>query len=239
MNLMASKLYRKKIEISNAISLLVPTVGQVIDDEENYYQAICMIIATPYDMMVQLDDAHIDFTKIDDFELFILLFEAIRSMDTSLIFGDLDLSGIKVAESEGTGEIVLTDEERGIVFDRVVYSKICDGIRDMLRMEKSSKKPANEETRKYLIDRERRRQKRAKNKPKSSHLDDYIIALVNTEQFPYNYETVRNISIYQFYVSLNQIAHKIKFDNTMTGYYAGTIKLDDLAPADRTWIQNT
>lgn len=235
---MASKLYQSSIEISDAISVIVPTVGQIIDNEDDYYQVACMMVATPYDMMVQLDDAHIDFTKIDDFELFMLLFENLRAMDTSLILGNLDLSGMKVAKFDGTGELVLTDSEQNITIDRVVHAKLCDSIRSMLHMEKNSKKPGNEETRKYLIDRERKRQKRAKNKRKDSQLENYIIALVNTEQFPYNYETVRNISIYQFYASLNQIAHKIKYDNTMIGYYAGTIKFEDLAPADRTWIQN-
>lgn len=236
---MASQLYQTSIEVSDAISVMVPTVGQIIDNEDDYYQVACMIVATPYDMMVQLDDAHIDFTKIDDFELFILLFENLRAMNTSLIFGELDLSGMKVAKFEGTGELVLMDKERDITIDRVVHAKLCDSIRNMLHMEKNNKKPGNEEARKYLINRERKRQKRAKSKRRDSQLENYIIALVNTEQFPYNYETVRNISIYQFYASLNQIAHKIKYDNTMIGYYAGTIKFEDLAPADRTWIQNT
>lgn len=236
---MSSRLYKDSIEISKSISVLVPTVGQIIDSEDDYYQAVCMIVATPYDMMVQLDDAHIDFTQIDEFELFILLFENLRAVNTSLIFGDLDLSGLKPERFDGTGEIVLRDSERDIVIDRIVHASLCDNIREMLHMEKHDKKPGNEEARKYLIDRERRRQRRAGNKRKGSQLEKYIVALVNTEQFPYNYETVRNISIYQFYASLNQIAHKIKFDNTMTGYYAGTIKFDDLSPADRTWIQTT
>ena len=236
---MASKLYKTSIEVSDAISVMVPTVGQIIDNEDDYYQVACMIVATPYDMMVQLDDAHIDFTKIDDFDLFILLFENLRAMNTSLIFGERDRSGMKVARFEGTGELVLVDKERDITIDRVVHAKLCDSIRNMLHMEKNNKKPGNEEARKYLIDRERKRQKRAKSKQRDSQLENYIVALVNTEQFPYNYETVRNISIYQFYASLNQIAHKIKYDNTMIGYYAGTIKFEDLAPADRTWILNT
>lgn len=234
---MASKLYRSSIEISKAISLLVPTVGQIIDNEDEYYQAICTIVATPYDMMVQLDDAHIDFTKIDEFELFILLFENLKVMNTSLIFGDLDISGLKPERFEGTGEIVLRDAEKDIVIDRVVHTALCDNIREILHMEKNNKTPGNEEARRYLLERERKRQKRAARKRKDSQLEKYVIALVNTEQFPYNYETVRDISIYQFYASLNQIVRKIKYDNTMTGYYAGTIKFDDLKPADRTWIQ--
>lgn len=235
---MASKLYRTSVKVTDAVSVLIPTVGQIIDNEESYYQAAYLIVATPFDMMVQLDDAHIDFTQIDDYELFLLLFESLKTMDVSLIFGDLDLSRLMVEKFEGTGELVLRDEERGITIDRVAYVKICDTIRELLRMEKNNKKPGNEEARKYLLDRERKRQKRMKRQKKSSQLENYIVALVNTEQFPYTYETVRDISIYQFYASLNQIAHKIKYDNTMAGYYAGNIKFEDLTPADRTWIQN-
>lgn len=235
---MTSKLYQTSVKVTDAVSVLIPTVGQIIDNEESYYQAACLIVATPFDMMVQLDDAHIDFTQIDDYELFLLLFESLKTMDTSLIFGDLDLSRLMVEKFEGTGELVLRDEERGVTIDRVAYVKICDTIRELLHMEKNDKKPGNEEARKYLLDRERKRQKRMRRQKKSSQLENYIVALVNTEQFPYTYETVRNISIYQFYASLNQIAHKIKYDNTMAGYYAGNIKFEDLAPADRTWIQN-
>lgn len=89
---MASKLYQSSIKISDAISIRVPTVGQIIDDEDSYNQIVCTIVATPYDMMVQLDDAHIDFTQIDDFELFILLFEGLKAMDVSVLFGDLDIT---------------------------------------------------------------------------------------------------------------------------------------------------
>lgn len=235
---MSCKLYARNIEISKSVKLLVPTIGQILDNEEAYYQAICMIVATPYDMMVQLDDAGVDFTKIDEYELFLFLFDGLKDMDTSLIFGDLDISKMRVCISEGTGEIVLRDEEQDITIDRVGHRKLCDSIRSILHMEKNNKTPGNEEAKRYLLDRERRRQKRAKKKERTSQLENYIIALVNTEQFPYNYETVRDITIYQFYASLNQIAHKIKYDNTMVGYYAGTIKFDDLSPADKTWILN-
>ncbi len=231
-------LYSRSIPINDSISIVVPTIGEVMDKEDSYYDAICTIVATPYDMMVQLDDAHIPFDKISDFDLFCLLFPTLKNMDTSLVFGDLDLSRMQIAKSMETGEIIIRDPENDIVIDKVVHTMICDALRKMLHMQKNTKTPGNEEARKYMLERERKRQKRRKKKKRVSQLENYVIALVNTEQFPYNYETVRDISIYQFYASLDQIAHKIKYDNTMVGYYAGTIKFDDLVPADRTWIQN-
>ncbi len=231
-------LYAKKIPINDNISIAVPTVGEIIDNEDSYFDAICMIVATPYDMMVQLDDAHIAFDKISNFDLFCLFFHNFKDMNTSLIFGDLDLSKMITVRNTETGEVVIRDPDSGVVIDKVIHSMICDALCKMLHMPRNNKTSGNDEAREYLIERERRRQSRRKKKKRCSQLENYIIALVNTEQFPYNYETVRDISIYQFYASLDQIAHKINYDNTMVGYFAGTIKFDDLPPADRTWIQN-
>lgn len=229
-------LYKRSFPVSDKLSVMVPTVGDILDNEDDYYPTICAIVATPYDMMVQLDDANIDFTKINDFDLFCLMFQKLQETDTRMIFGDVDLKKFKAAINQNTGEIVLVDEEEDIVIDRVVHAKICGVIRNMFHMERNDKKPANEEAKAYLLKRARQQQKRRQNKKQPSLLENYIVALVNTEQFKYNYETVRDITILQFYASLTQIVHKIRYDNTMIGYYAGTVKGDDLTQADRSWI---
>ena len=236
---MSSLLYAREQKITDAVSVLVPQFGSVFDNEDLYYDIVCTIVSTPFDLMVQLDDAGIDFTQINDFELFCLLFPRLQEMDTSLVFGDLDLSGFQTAENTQNGSMVLWNEETGAVIDRAAHDRMAKFLRKMLHLEKNNKRPANEEARKYLIEKERRKQKRQKKKARTSTLESYVVALVNSCEFPYNYETVRDISIYQFYCSLNQITHKIKFDNTMIGYYAGTVKFDDLSQADRTWILNS
>lgn len=233
---MAGKLYAESFPICTGISVLVPTVGAIMEHEQSYYEAVSCILATPYDMMVQLDDAGIDFTKISDFDLFCMMFPRLQMMDTSLIFGDLDLSKFHTAIDEHSGVIFLVDPEKEICIDRVSHDLICRGLREMLLIEKTSKTPGNEEARQYLLKKERRRQQRRKNKKYESQLEKYIIALVNTEQFPYNYETVKDITILQFYASLGQIMKKIRYDNTMIGVYAGTVKFDDLKLDERTWI---
>lgn len=188
-------------------------------------------------MMVQLDDAGIDFTKINDFELFMMLFKQLQQMDISLIFGDLDLSGFSVVQNESNGEYLLRNMETGVQIDRAIHALICKHIRKFLNLPRQDKRPGNDEARKYMLERARLKQKRQARKKRESQLESYIVALVNAEQFPYNYMTVRDITIYQFYASLTQISHKIKFDNVMIGYYAGTVKDDSLKAQDKTWIK--
>lgn len=234
---MANLLFATEIPINEKISIHIPTLGEVYDNEENYFAVVSTIIATPYDMMVQLDDAHIDFTKITDFQLFLMLIGHLRELDTSLVFGSLDFSKFNVVINEVNNEYMLEDPETGIRIDRAIHGLICKHLREILNIPKNNKRPGNEEARRYLLERERQKLRRKPRKPPESQLEKYIVALVNTEQFPYDYTSVRGVTIYQFYASLAQIAHKIQFDHLMAGYYAGTIKGDSLHAKDKTWIK--
>mgnify|MGYP004517527815 FL=1 len=237
---MSSALYATDIDIGGGIHVRVPTVGEVIDHHDEYMNGVYSIVATPYDLMAQLADVGIDFTTINSFDLFCLTFPHIKTLDTSLIFGDLDLSQFYVQIDESTNDIIIRNPQDGMTIDRVVHQRICECLRKMLHIPHTEKKPGNDEAKKYMIERARARMKRSarsrKAQPKKPILESYIVALVNTQQFPYNYETVRGISIYQFYSSLTQIMHKVRYDNTMIGYYTGNIKSDDLKQEDKTWL---
>lgn len=235
-------LYADQCRINDSISIRIPSVGEILEAEDEYYEAVSTIIATPYDMMVQLDDAGIDFTKITSFELFCLTLGNLQNKDTRLIFGDLDISKLVPAIDDESNEMVLIDAEQQFVIDRPLHDQICQTLRRILWIPKVDKKPANDESRRYMLLRARKKmQRRARvvqDKQDQSQLEGLIVSLVNTEQFSYDYQSVRDISIYQFYSSLYQISHKIKFDNTMIGYYAGTIKFEDLSLEDRTWLKS-
>ena len=84
-------LYRDSYAINDSIHLSIPTVAPVLDNEDSYYNVVSAITAMPIDFMVQLDDLGIDFTTINAWQLFVLLFENIKQMDKyvlSLVFGD-------------------------------------------------------------------------------------------------------------------------------------------------------
>ena len=234
---MPKLLYTDRYEINDKIHIMIPTVGQVLDNEDKYFEVVYTIVATPYDLMVQLDDNGIDFSKITSFDLFCLLFGQLREMDTSLVFGDLDLSNFKVALNNQNGNYVLRDEENDITIDRAIHGQICACLRKLLNIPKTDKQPGNEEARIYMLQKARKKLKRKKKqKQADSQIEDLIVALVNTAEFPYNYQTVRDITIYQFYASLKQIVHKVKFDKTMIGVYAGTVQFDKLDMDERSWI---
>lgn len=229
-------LYARSYPVNKSISVVIPTIGEIIEDEPAYYNTITTITATPADFMVRLDDIGIDFSTITSFELFLMMFNEIKKMDTSLIFGDLDLTKFEMAVNQQNNDMVLIDKENDIVIDKAIHDQICRIIRKINHLEKNDRKPANEEAKKYMIERARAKQRRAARKPYKSQLEDLIIALVNTEQFKYDYMGTLDMTIYQFYASLNQIIKKIKYDNLMVGYYAGTVNAKELSQDQLNWL---
>ena len=77
----------------------IPTVGEILEDEQNYYNLIFSLTATPFQYMVQLDDMGIDFTQITDYELFMMLLPAFAHRNMSILFGGTDLSDILVCKN--------------------------------------------------------------------------------------------------------------------------------------------
>jgi hypothetical protein len=231
-------LYVKEVPINDFIHVRVPTVGQVCDNEQLYYSGVQAFTAMPIDFMVQLDDAGIDFTTINEYELFLLLFPALKLQDNSLILGDLDLSKFEMAVNDSNGQPVLLNRDEDIVIDRAIHARIADTLRLIHHLEKNIRKPANEEAKKYLIKRARDKQRRRKNRSEDSQLESLIVAMVNTEQYKYDYESTRSLSIYQFNECVRQIIKKIDYEHLMNGVYAGTVNAKELAQDELSWLSH-
>ena len=234
-----SLLNATSVDIVPNLSIRIPTVGEILEDEDKYYGIVSSLTASPFQYMVQLDDMGIDYTQITDYQLFMMLFPMYAQSDLSLIFGDLDTSDFNVYINQDDDSQVIYSPSNDIVIDELVYNDLSDMIRKINLFEKVKSKPGNESARKYLLEKERKKQKRNAKKPRFPYLEKMVIALVNTSEFPYNYETCMDLSIYKFNQSLQQIQRKIAFDNTMVGVYAGTVDTSKMTDKDAlSWIPN-
>lgn len=282
-----SLLKLSSIDIVPNLTLKIPTVGEILDDEKTYYSITSSLTASPFQYMVQLDDMGIDYTSIDEWELFRMLFlnycnqelvykmkikdlevEMKKHLTTSddylqcknqieilntkiqengfnIIFKDFHLTSevdgklIRFNEYQynNSDEIVLFNPATQVEINRLIYNDLTDAIRKINLFEKVKYKPGNESAKKYLLEKERKKQKRNAKKPYEPYLEKLVVALVNTEEFPYNYETCMDLSIYKFNQSFKQIQHKISFNNTMVGVYAGTVDTSKMSNKDiLSWI---
>ena len=229
-------LYKKQYEINDSIKIVIPSVGDIIDNEDNYYSIITVLTAMPIDLMVTLYDAGIDYTEINEYDLFLLMSAGLKAQDTHLVFGDLDLTKFEISVNQQNGKIVLYDAEDDIVIDRATHARIAGVLRKIHHLEKNRRKPANKEAKEYMLKRAREKMRRNRNRKQESQLEPLIIAMVNAEQYKYDFEGTRELSIYQFNESVRQIIKKVDYDNRMYGIYAGTINAKELSQDDLNWL---
>lgn len=229
-------LYQRQYAINDSIKIVIPKVGEILDSEDEYYNLVSELTAMPIDLMVPLDDAGIDFTTINEYELFLLMFPELKMQDTHMIFGDLDLTKFEMAVNQRNGNIVLRDEDNDITIDRAIHGQIAEVMRKIHHLEKNRRKPANKEAKEYMLKRARDKMRRNRNRKRESQLETLIIAMVNTEQYKYDFEGTRELSIYQFNESVRQIIKKVDYDNRMYGIYAGTINPKDISQDDLNWL---
>lgn len=228
-------LYRRDYPVTDSISVVIPTVGQILDNEDLYNDVVSAFTAMPIDFMVQLDDAGIDFTTINAFDLFIMLSEGLKKVDTSLVLKDINLNEFELCVNNQTKKLVLYNQESGIEIGRREHSQIASVLRRINHLEKNRKKPGNDDAKQYMLERMRQKMKRHP-RTEVSQLEQLIVAMVNTEQFKYDFESVRNITIYQFNECVRQIVNKVNYDNRMIGVYSGTVNVKELSQDELNWL---
>lgn len=232
-------LYDRSIPVNDKISIQVPLLRDVLKDEDTYYATIQALTSTPYEMMLWLEDTkHVNFTSVDRYDLFCMMFADLQGMDTRLVFGDLDLRNFSptVARYGDTYEIEFLNSKDGCKIDRMIYESIRNILCDVHHIKPEEKKAANNAARKYLLDKARRKAKRAVNKKRKSQLEMLIVAVVNTSECSYDYNSILDLTIYQFEQSVSQIIRKINTDNIMRGIYAGTVDAKNIPQEELSWI---
>lgn len=235
------KLYLgSNIKIANGITLYQPTIGEIANyNEAEYFSMAQTLCATPSSMKVALDDMKLDYMKIEDFQLFIMLCQSLTPDKTKPLLGDLDLTKFKPYAPDGTENIVLANGEvdengKPIVISPIVYESLVTYIRKMHNFKKQVDPAKNEITRRVLIDDDRKAAQRNKDKPYKSFLVPLVSSLQGRQG--YTRECICNMGLYEF---MNQIARTqiiVQADAALGGMYSGFC---DTSKMDRTILDWT
>ena len=238
------KMYRgKDIVVNDFISIRQPTIDEITDyGEINYYSMIHTLCSVGADLKWQLDDIGIDYTKISDFELFYsVLSKQFNKEQTQIIFGDvLDFQKMEIKFDNNLQENVLIqylDENEYIQIDRYVYSYMINILRKMHGIKRNDEIPGNEETRKILIEDAREAYEDNIGKKQKSFLMPLVSALVNSEGFKRDDNSVFNMKIYSFMDSVARINRIKMADLLLTSGYSGFgIDLKKIDKNETNWL---
>lgn len=237
---------RRKYKINEDLYLYIPTIGEIRgdcdEDEMNYQAMINLFMATSTNYMVELDAMGINFENISDWQLFGILFNGLNGRNLSLLFGINVVANFQMQVcNEDNSIFYIVDEKANIKITQDIYEKISNMLCKINNVTKEHRKFSNEFSRKHAIERQIKVNQRNKERNKessSSQLDNYITALVCTADFPYNYETVLNVTLYDFIASVKQIKKKYAVDNYHLGIYTGNIDINKskISQKDLDWF---
>ena len=228
------------IKIASGIILHQPTIGEIANyNEAEYFSMAQTLCATPSSMKVALDDMHLDYMQVDDFQLFHMLCQSLTPDKTRPLLGDLDLTKFKPYAGEVEGEVVLKNGEydengKPIQINLIIYQILTTYIRKMHNFKKQVDKAGNAITRKILIEEDRKAAQRNKDKPYKSFLVPLISSLQGRQGYTKDY--ICNMGLYEF---MNQIARTqiiVQADAALGGMYSGFV---DTKKMDKTVLDWT
>lgn len=236
------KIYRgEDFVVSDHIVIHQPTLSEICDyGERNYYNMIYQLTSTPQSMKSQLWDIGIDYTEITPYQLFYnFLYKIYPQEQTSIIFGDLDLTNFQVMQRKDDKSIALCQyiDNDLVIIDEFTYNMIVDYLRAVHNIEKDERMPANESTKMILIEDDRDAIEINQRKEYHSQLKNLISSMINCEGFKYNHSQVWDMKINAFMDSVKRIT-KIKNANLLlqSGYSGFGINLKDVDKKQLNWL---
>ena len=237
------KLYMSEdIKIANGIILKCPKIKDVAEyGESAYFSMVNTLCATPSSMMVALDDMKLNYMKVKDFELFMMLCQSLKQEATYPLLGDLDLTKFKPHQVGDTEEVILVHEdtiydENPIVISPIIHEVLTTYIRKMHNLKKEVKKAGNEITRKQLIRLARQDAAMAKNKPHESFLRPVISAVKCRQGYSMDY--IREMGIFELMDDLSRLNVIVQADAALGGMYSGMIDTKKMDKTVLNWTRN-
>ena len=236
------KIYRgEDFVVSEHIIIHQPTLNEICDYGEcGYYSMIYQLTSTPQSMKSQLWDIGIDYTEITPYQLFYnFLYKIYPQEQTSILFGDLDLTNFQVMQRKDDKSVALCQyiDNDLVIIDEFTYNMIVDYLRAVHNIEKDERMPANESTKMILIEDDRDAIEINQRKEYHSQLKNLISSMINCEGFKYNHSQVWDMKINAFMDSVKRIT-KIKNANLLlqSGYSGFGINLKDVDKKQLNWL---
>lgn len=237
------KLYMSEdVKIANGIVLKCPKLKDIVEyGETEYFSMAQTLCSTPSSMMVALDDMGLNYMKIKDFELFMMLAQSLRPEATSLLLGDLDLTKFKPHSIKDSEDVILVYEgtehdENPIVINSIIHEVLTTYIRKMHGFQKQVKKAGNEITRKQLIRLARQDAEMSKNKPHESFLRP-IISAVKCRQ-GYGIDYIKQMGIFELMDDLSRLNVIVNADAALSGMFSGFVDTKKMDKTVLNWTRN-
>lgn len=224
---------RKEYQYNQNITINIPLLKQIRgknpNEENNFWQEVNLFIITPSDMISELDSQGIDFQTVSEYGLFILLLDKYKEMKPceDILFKSFNLHELEI-KKVGIGEdtrVILADKNGVEIINEPIYNELCVLIADMTGQQRTPpKKFGNEFAKKARIKQDYKNKEKLRkqnNTSKSDFLGSIILRLVCNANFPYDFDTIQDVTIHDLIYSLKQVDKDIKVTDLMQSRLVG------------------
>ena len=223
--------------INEYITITQPTIGQIVRyGEAPYFSMVHTLTAIPSDMKsIIWDQMQLDWTKIEDFELFMILSQTLTPDKTGILFGDLDFSKLRPFNNNQNDEVVLANKETGLIIDKLIYTRIANYLRKLHGITPKPEKAKGKRAKQAMIDEDRRIREFNKDKPFKSFLMPLISSLKVKQGYTKDY--VRNMGLFEFFSDISRIQAIDSADHLLNGMYCGMADLSKIDKKNFNWMR--
>lgn len=224
--------------VNKYITIYQPTIGDIIEyGEREYYSMINTLTAIPSDMKSILWDMQprVDWNKISDFQLFIMLSQSLSQKQTKIVLGDIDLQRMRPTENPQNGEVVLYDSETGAIIDELAYMTMTAYLCKLHNITKKVEKAGNKYTKQVLIDEDRQKREYAATQPYKSFLMPLISAVKVRQAYTKDY--IRNMGLNEFFDDLGRLQIIVNTDALLSGAYSGMMDTSKIKKSQFNWLR--
>ena len=232
------KLFRGEgYKINDKILIRQPTLEEIVDfGEQRYFGLVRTICSTPADRKVEIwDKLHVFWEKIDEYDLFISLFQTLQKSEVSILFGDMDFTTFKLGKQTGLPDLVLKNKDQ-VVIDRAIHKLMTDYLRQIHKLKKNVDTGFNDATRKIMIEDDRDEMALQMQKPFQSLLLPLISSLTNCPEFKYRWDDVWTLPIGVFMDSVERVQKHKSYNFVMQGIYSGCVDMKKLDKKELHWM---
>ena len=155
-----------------------------------------------------------------------------------LLLKDIDFADFVACTDTRINEPVLYNQDKDITIDRTVYTRMVDIIRRMHGFKRNNQVPANESTKRDLIEDARDEYMANKNQPFKSILTPYISAIINHPYSSYKHNDIWDMGINAFFDSIRRIEKIQNSTLLLQGAYSGFASLKGVSKETLNWCGN-
>lgn len=244
---------------SKNIKISQPSIGDILAyGDTKFYSMVNSICGNPTMFRLQLWNMGINWNDLSDFDFFFMMIRNYTPNETSLLFGDLNLSWFeKFHDNKKDCDIliyiprneqgeVLDDFEYNddsIVIDEIIYIKIVEYIRYMFNIHPKVEHAKNKVTAEAIIWEEEmnlnvERQKHKEDKIQKSVLFPMISAILNHPGFKYKKNELREIGIVEFMDSVQRLQIYESTRALLSGMYSGMCDTSKIPKEDFNFMRS-